>query len=140
MRAVVDASFCGAWVLPDETSAKAESVLAEALAGRIQLLAPQLWSYEMANLLLTAAKRGRLTPRAKEEAVAMISAVPFELRDAPDALAHHRIQQLAEAHGLSAYDAAYLELADRYRCPLHTSDGPLGAAARRIGLPEGDVG
>ncbi len=42
---------------------------------------------------------------------------------------------LARAHGLSAYDAAYLELAMREGLPLATEDAALRAAARRVGVP-----
>ncbi len=41
---------------------------------------------------------------------------------------------LARAHGLSAYDAAYLELAMREGLPLATEDAALRAAAERVGV------
>ncbi len=41
---------------------------------------------------------------------------------------------LAEAHGLTAYDAIYLELAMRAGLPLATSDQPLIAAAEATGV------
>jgi predicted nucleic acid-binding protein len=41
---------------------------------------------------------------------------------------------LARTQRLSAYDAAYLELALRTGCPLASLDGPLNKAARRLGV------
>ena len=41
---------------------------------------------------------------------------------------------LARRHGLSAYDAAYLELAQRLRIDLAAKDSPLAAAAAKLGL------
>jgi predicted nucleic acid-binding protein len=41
---------------------------------------------------------------------------------------------LAERFALSAYDAAYLELAQRHRLPLATLDGSLRGAAIELGL------
>jgi predicted nucleic acid-binding protein len=45
-----------------------------------------------------------------------------------------RLSELAAAHDLSVYDAAYLELAERRGLVLGCKDGPLRAAARRAGV------
>lgn len=42
--------------------------------------------------------------------------------------------QLAEAHNLTAYDAAYLELAQRSGLPLATLDSDLAAVAASLGI------
>jgi predicted nucleic acid-binding protein len=49
-------------------------------------------------------------------------------------LAFPRLSELAAAHQLSVYDAAYLELAARRRLVLGCKDGPLRAAARHAGV------
>jgi predicted nucleic acid-binding protein len=49
-------------------------------------------------------------------------------------LAFSRLSELASAHDLSVYDAAYLELAQRRRLVLGCKDGPLRTAARRTGV------
>ncbi len=46
-----------------------------------------------------------------------------------------RILPLARAHGLTFYDAMYLELAGRRGIALATFDDPLGDAARSVGIP-----
>lgn len=46
-----------------------------------------------------------------------------------------RVRSLAEAHRLTAYDAAYLELAQRTGLPLATLDGDLEKAARAEHVP-----
>ena len=46
-------------------------------------------------------------------------------------LAFTRLSALAFQHGLSIYDAAYLELALRKKLPLACKDGPLRGAAKR---------
>ena len=45
-------------------------------------------------------------------------------------LAFGRISELAAEHGLSVYDAAYLELAVRRKLPLASRDDALRKAAR----------
>ena len=49
-------------------------------------------------------------------------------------LAFSRLSELASAHELSVYDAAYLELARRKGLTLACKDGPLRKAARRAGV------
>jgi predicted nucleic acid-binding protein len=134
MAAVVDASFAGAWILPDETSTQADVVLREVLSGAEKLAVPDLWSYEMANLLLSALRRGRIQERQVFEALRLVDCVPCTFHDAHSRLIRERIGRLAVRFHLSAYDAAYLELADRLQCKLYTNDGPLSQAASALGL------
>jgi predicted nucleic acid-binding protein len=47
----------------------------------------------------------------------------------------HDTLDLARRYSLSAYDAAYLELALRKSLPLATLDAQLNAAARQAGVP-----
>lgn len=42
---------------------------------------------------------------------------------------------LAQAHGLTVYDAAYLELSQREGLPLASLDSDLVAAAKKSGVP-----
>jgi predicted nucleic acid-binding protein len=49
-------------------------------------------------------------------------------------LAFTTLSELATAHNLSVYDAAYLELAQRRKLVLGCKDGPLREAARRCGV------
>jgi predicted nucleic acid-binding protein len=42
--------------------------------------------------------------------------------------------RLADLYGLTVYDAAYLELAQRRRLPLATLDAALARAARAAGV------
>lgn len=58
MTLVVDASLAGAWVLKDEQSEEAEELLAVIVEGREDLAVPDLWSYEVLNLLISAGRRG----------------------------------------------------------------------------------
>ena len=132
----VDASFCGAWVLEDESSAEAEALLQAVESGEAALLVPALWKYEMLNLLRSACRRGRLTVEDATAAQAALSRIPLEKVDVPDAIAEAEILRLAQAHNLSAYDASYLELAIRFHVPLRTADSALKDAARECGIPE----
>lgn len=133
-QAVVDASLCGAWILPDEASPRAEKILAGIAQGSLELVVPALWHYEMVNLLRSALRRKRIGPDDARGALDALALVPVVHEDIPEASARRRILYLAGQFDLSAYDAAYLELADRFKIPLHSTDGKLVAAATRLGL------
>ena len=133
-KVVADASFCGAWILPDESSGAAERLLMRAISGAIELVVPALWHYEMLNLLRSAVRRKRLATAEMDLAVEALERVPMKLEDLPGAPARRRILHLAMQFELSAYDAAYLELADRFKIALQTNDAKLKAAAKQLGL------
>lgn len=132
---VADASFCGAWVLTDESSGAAESLLARIISGSVQLVVPALWHYEMLNLLRSAVRRKRLVMEDLDLTVESLERVPMTLEDLPGAPARRRILHLAMQFDLSSYDAAYLELADRFKISLQTNDAKLAAAAKQLRLP-----
>jgi predicted nucleic acid-binding protein len=133
-RVVADASFCGAWILADESSGEAERLLTRIASGSVQLVVPALWHYEMLNLLRSALRRKRLAAEDLDLAVETLERVPMTMEDLPGAPARRRILHLAAQFDLSAYDAAYLELADRFKIALQTNDARLKAAAKQLGL------
>ncbi len=133
-RVVADASLCGAWILPDEASPRAEKLLAGIAQGSLELVVPALWHYEMINLLRSALRRKRIGPDDAQAALEALALVPLGHEDVPEATSRGRIMYLAVQFDLSSYDAAYLELADRFKIPLHSADGKLVSAATRLGL------
>jgi predicted nucleic acid-binding protein len=125
-RFVLDCSVTMAWCFEDEADRYSEAALA-ALAGSAAVV-PGLWPLEVANVLLVAERRGRLTPEDGRQFLVLLAGLPITVDVAiPDP---REILTLARVHRLSAYDAAYLELAVRDRLPLATRDRTLRAAAR----------
>ncbi|MGB0290673.1 MAG: type II toxin-antitoxin system VapC family toxin [Opitutales bacterium] len=135
--AVVDTSVSASWILPDEQSELAEALLKEVIAGKLGLLQPVLWQYEMVNLIRSAHQRGRLTKAGAKAACSLWAKVFVHDLDSPDAFARQRTLELAMHYGLSGYDAAYLELAQRFVVPLYSADARLQRAAKALGLPQG---
>ncbi|MEI6376334.1 MAG: type II toxin-antitoxin system VapC family toxin [bacterium] len=133
-QAVADASFCGAWILEDEISDKAEHLLKQIVNGSVELVVPALWHYEMNNLLRSAHRRKRLSEEDAREALETLNQVPLIIEDLPEGPARKRILHLAFQFDLSSYDAAYLELADRHKITLYSADAKLKAAAKQLGL------
>lgn len=129
---VVDASTALAWCFPDESSDYADSVLV-ALEGKT-ILVPAIWSLEIANAVLVGERKQRLRqPEILRFAVLLENlAVLEDVQSTGDHVS--RVLPLAREYSLSAYDAAYLELAVRHNAPLATLDQKLEQAAKQAGV------
>ncbi len=130
---VIDSSIALAWALPDETSKEAERFLSR-ISMRSILWVPALWWYEMANALLMAQRRKRLTEAERIRLMELYRKLPIRTDMMLDSDIMWRFQTLGIEYHLSAYDAAYLELAQRRGLGLATVDRPLGLAAQRAGI------
>lgn len=129
---VLDNSIVMAWSFADETSAYADAVLDSLAASRT--IVPVLWPLEVANALLMGERRKRSTEAETIRWVGILKRLPIVIDDETNTRAWSDTIALARGHKLSAYDAAYLELAIRRRLPLATLDALLKAAATAIGV------
>jgi predicted nucleic acid-binding protein len=138
---VLDASVTLAWFFPDEASSYADAVLDHLHASRA--FVPALWPLEVANVLAIAEHRQRATPAQADQFVQLLAALPIEVEQRAFADLVPELLALARLHALSAYDAAYLELALRLGLQLATLDTRLTAAAQTAGIatfaPSGGV-
>ena len=129
---VLDASIAVSWCFEDEATRKTDALLDRVRDEGADV--PALWHLELANVLLQAERRGRLSTSDVALRLELIGALPIATDNEAAARAWREILPLARAEKLSAYDAAYLELAIRLGLPLFTKDAALGAAARRAGV------
>jgi predicted nucleic acid-binding protein len=130
---ILDSSFCGAFIMPDEKS-PAVNKFFTCLSEDSIIHVPGLFWFEISNLLTQALKRKRIGP-------ADIAALPDML---PQSKFHtdiscgpgyvKSITGLAVKYRLSSYDASYLELALRKRAFLGTLDDGLFGACSKAGL------
>ncbi|MDR0284101.1 MAG: type II toxin-antitoxin system VapC family toxin [Propionibacteriaceae bacterium] len=130
MSYVLDASVTCAWAFADEATPALDDLLDR--AATTEVFVPPLWRPEVLNVLVQAARRGRMTItdvltfwRALEGLRIRVSA--YE----PPA---DTVVELCQKYGLTAYDAQYLALAQWMNLPLATLDGPLATAARQEGV------
>ena len=128
---VIDASVTMPWFFPDEATSFTEGLL-DALGEQV-LWAPALWVLECTNVLQSAQRRSRIDANRRAEIAGELSALPVRLDPEPPDFV--RLDRLAATHGLSAYDAAYLELALRRSLVLVSLDARLIAAAKALGHP-----
>lgn len=129
---VLDASVALAWCFEDEESAEAVEVL-ERLK-REKAIVPVLWFLEVGNALLSAERRGRLTPTESTYFLELLRRLPLQAEEIPPARVWGEILSLARAHHLSTYDACYLDLAMRLGLPLASLDEGLRRAAKECGV------
>ena len=125
---VLDSSVTLAWSLDDEQE-YAPGLLATVTAAETAVV-PMHWLLEVANGLCMAVKRRRLAPGDPVMVLAHIREQPIIIDSETTSLGWREIPGLAQAHGLTVYDAAYLELALRLDAPLATLDQDLARAAR----------
>lgn len=127
---VLDASVVMAWVFEDEmtpTSDRALRALDDARG-----LVPGLFRYEVANALVVAARRGRITRAEIAAFLTQLDALPIDEQLPPAKPA--TLHSTATEHTLSAYDAAYLAIAMDSGGHLATNDAALRKAAKKAGV------
>jgi predicted nucleic acid-binding protein len=122
---VLDASIAIVWFLP-----VADAALRQ--LDEIKAVVPDLFWHEVRNTLLICYRRQRLSLPEVWHSLRRLE--QLELATAPTSNSD-QILTLAERHGLTAYDAAYLSLAIELALPLATLDRQLIKAATREGVP-----
>lgn len=130
---VLDGSAALGFLMSDEQAPGALAAL-DALDGGVPAFVPAHWRLEVANGLLMAERRRRITQADASEALQALFELPIEI---DGETARHLAGQttgLARQYGLSVYDAAYLELAMRLGATLATGDAALAKAARSAGV------
>jgi predicted nucleic acid-binding protein len=122
-----------AWCFVDESSPFVERCL-DALKTS-EALVPWLWCAEIANVLANAERRNRITPTNSDEYIQFLDGLDFEVDAGGAQRLFTHVLPLARSQRLSAYDAAYLELAIRAKAALATKDQGLRRAAGNTGVP-----
>ena len=129
-RFVLDASVVLTWCFPDENAALAQHVAAMFKQGQTAV-APSFWPHEVLNALLVGEKRKRISKDLMRSFLADLATLPIVLEQFPAGIVFERVQRLSRDHGLTAYDAAYLDLALESGLPLATLDEDLARACKK---------
>ena len=133
---VVDCSVLIAGLLPDEIEEQAQLILTDLQRGATLAVVPSLFYQEISNALLMAYRRRRINRDILSQYLDVISILPIMVDTAAATQGHTMkvVCQLAEKHGLTTYDASYLELAIRLDLPLVTLDSDLYNAAVEVDI------
>lgn len=130
MPLVLDASAALSWIFADERNTESQAIARAVLdEGAI---VPALWRWEVQNALVVAQRRGRITDEASAAALAYLAALQIEIEPIGPALIFGSETETAKRFNLSAYDAAYIELALRRGTRIATLDGNLARTAEAL--------
>lgn len=120
-QVVVDASVVLKWFLPDEEyGEKALAILDRYIAEKLGLCAPSLLEYEIINGLVIAQRRGRINMETILPAIEGFLNLGIPMSGVESL--YSRMMYFCQTFNLSAYDAAYVALAEQEKISLITAD------------------
>lgn len=129
---VLDCSVAAAWCFQEEQTPDLI-----ALQDRLVLetaVVPQHWYLEVANAIVMGEKRKRIAQGDATRFIQLLGSLLIEVDGELVTRAFDHIVPLARTHGLTTYDAAYLDLALRRQLPLASLDDDLRRAAMTLGV------
>ena len=135
MSFVLDNSVAMCWLLNDGRPADISYSLKvlDALTSGFAVV-PNLWTLEAANVVARSEAKGLVSEARTQAFVSILMRLNIVTDKATASHALGDTLNLARRYKLSAYDAAYLELALREGLPLATLDADLEKAARKAGV------
>ena len=122
-----------AWCFADESTPQTLEIQ-ERLVSEAAIV-PAHWFLEVANVLAMAEERKRISSNDAQQFVQLLSILDIQVDEDSSRRAFDHLLPLCRAHGLTSYDAAYLDLVMRRRLPLASLDDVLRQAATNLGLP-----
>ncbi len=136
MNFVLEDSVALLWLLPQTNPAGvayADSVLLALKES--QAVVPSLFALETANVIAKIEGKGLVSEAESQRFITLLGQLDIATDVQTMAHAFGDTLNLARRYRLSAYGAAYLELALRTGLPLATLDADLAKAATTAGLP-----
>lgn len=130
---VIDCSITMAWLFEDEKTAKTECILNDIVANTSALV-PSVWLLEVINTLLVGERRKRLTSAQVIHFLETLKNLDIQIDQHNNHGQSDSILNIARNYQLSAYDAAYLNLAIKHDVPLATLDKKLLSSAKACGV------
>jgi predicted nucleic acid-binding protein len=129
---ILDSSVTLSWLYSDELTPATQLVLDRVVSDGAWV--PSLWRLEVANSLQNAVRRRRISAEFRDAALTDLALLNIAIDPDTDTFAWSATLHLAERCGLTLYDAAYLELAQRLGLPLATLDQELRTIGSELGV------
>jgi len=130
---VIDCSTTMSLFLPDEKDKDYTNIIYKQLENK-ECIVPNIWCYEISNVLLSCKKRNRLDEKQINEIANLIYKFPVEIGNNNFQYIQNNVFNIASSYGLSIYDASYIELAIRFNCSLATLDKKLIDTAKKLNI------
>jgi predicted nucleic acid-binding protein len=128
---ILDCSVTMSWCLENEKNKDSEQALY--LLAKKKAIVPCIWTLEVINVLRVAERQNRISSADSNTFISLLNTFPIEVDVNSDSL-NRKILDIIREHALSAYDAAYLELAIKYNAPLASFDKLLNKVAKKEGV------
>lgn len=128
---VLDCSIVMAWCFADEGTPRTESVQDRLVTEAA--IVPALWFLEVTNVLMMAEKRNRITSEDISIFLRLLCDLDIQVDEVSPRRAFDQLLPICRRHGLTSYDAAYLDLVIRSQLPLASLDDSLRRAAVSLG-------
>jgi predicted nucleic acid-binding protein len=133
MLYVFDSSFVGALIIPDEQKESIDNLYTK-IQNNDKKYAPQLLWYEISNVFKNLIRRKRYTYDQTLTFLPLLAALGLTGDFETGADYSEKLLRISHDYDISAYDAAYLELAGRKKAVLCTLDENLQTAAKKHGV------
>ena len=130
MAFVADNSVIVGWFIPSQANDLTRKALR--LSRRERVHVPALWQLEFTNVLVGLEKRSLIAGHQVDAIAARAERFGLEIHEAFASISP--LIGLMRAHGIKAYDASYLHLAESMGAPFYTRDARLRQAARAAGI------
>jgi predicted nucleic acid-binding protein len=131
MISVLDASVALKWQFEgEEVTKSATALLEDFIEGKIELISPTLFPYEILSAINVAINRKRIDESIGHKAVSYITSMGIELKSISDLIAP--IFFKARQYRLSPYDCAYIALAEKEKCDFYTGDKKLFNSVQKL--------
>ena len=121
---VIDCSVSAAWFLPQEQTSAYEALLSDILDQHSEMIIPDLWWYEVMNVIRSATRRQRIFINDAQKVFLFLRSIPKKVIEIGES-GQFGILKLALDENLSVYDATYLFLAISTGSQLITADQDL---------------
>jgi predicted nucleic acid-binding protein len=129
---VLDASLALAWLLGESGSPSALNV--REMVPDVPFTVPSHWPVEVANVLSTEVRKGNLSPSDFHIMMDQLDQLDIRVEPPMDLDEVGPLAQFAVSCRLTAYDAAYVQLALSRRTMLATLDNRMRAAATALNV------
>ncbi|MCJ7680868.1 MAG: type II toxin-antitoxin system VapC family toxin [Candidatus Aminicenantes bacterium] len=130
---MVDNSVVMSWCFKDEANRYSESILDRLNESTVYV--PSIWPLEVVNVLLVAERKNIIGRADGVRFLELLLQLPIHIEYKTLAILMKDIYRLAGEHGLSSYDASYLDLAMKKGLPLATQNKKLRKAAAKMNVP-----
>ena len=131
---VLDNSVTMRWCFDIDAHHYADAILQRLGTGDDRAFVPVVWCYEVSAVLARAQRTAALPDQKVRAFLASLQVLPITVDAHSGECVLSNVHPLATNYGLTSYDAAYLELAQRLSLPLATLDIDLLKACQAAGV------